>query len=272
MMLHEFFILFAAALGFAVAMMVVVYAISRRIHNAGIVDIAWAAGFAPVAGLYALLASGHAPRRALIAMMAALWSLRLGSYLYARVMGHHPEEDRRYQQLRAEWGAHANRKMFWFFQLQAALLVVLSTPFLVACLNPSPEIKLVEWIGVGVWLIALAGESLADFQLKQFKANATNQGRVCQAGLWNYSRHPNYFFEWLVWVAFFLFALGSPWGWVTIFCPVLMLFFLLKVTGIPMTEELAVKTKGEAYREYQRTTSGFVPWFKNKSGPSATSP
>lgn len=264
-MLHELPILLAVAFGFAVAMMVVVYAISRRIHNAGIVDIAWSAGFAPVALLYALLAHGHAPRRALIATMAALWSLRLGGYLYFRVMGHHPVEDRRYQQLRAEWGANANRRMFWFFQLQAALLVVLSAPFLIACLNPAPEIKLVEWLGASVWLIAVAGESLADFQLKQFKTDPANQGRVCQSGLWNYSRHPNYFFEWLVWVAFFLFALGSPWGWVTVYCPALMLFFLLKVTGIPMTEELAVKTKGEAYREYQRTTSVFVPWFKNPS-------
>ena len=108
-------------------------------------------------------------------------------------------------------------------------------------------------------------------QLKQFKANPANKGRVCQAGLWNFSRHPNYFFEWLVWVAFFLFALGSPWGWVTIYCPALMLFFLLKVTGIPMTEELAVKTKGDAYREYQRTTSVFVPWFK-KPATTATKP
>ena len=268
-MFHDFFILLAAALGFAVAMMVVVHAISRRIRNAGIVDIAWSAGFAPVAGLYALLAPGHAPRRALIATMAALWSLRLGGYLYFRVMGHHPEEDRRYKQLRAEWGANAERRMFWFFQLQAALLVVLSTPFLLACLNRSAEIKLVEWLGVGVWLVALVGESLADFQLKQFKANPANKGRVCQAGLWNYSRHPNYFFEWLIWVAFFFFALGSPWGWLTVYCPALMLFFLLKVTGIPMTEELAVKTKGEAFREYQRTTSVFIPWFKRQPAKSA---
>ena len=268
-MLHEFFILLAAAFGFAVAMMVVIYVISRRIHNAGIVDIAWSAGFAPVAGLYALLAHGHAPRRVLIATMAALWSLRLGCYLYFRVMGHHPVEDRRYKELRTEWGANANSRMFWFFQLQAALLVALSAPFLLACLNASPEIKLVEWLGAGVWLIAVVGESLADFQLKQFKADHANQGHVCQAGLWNYSRHPNYFFEWLVWVAFFLFALGSPWGWATIYCPALMLFFLLKVTGIPMTEELAVKSKGEAYREYQRTTSAFVPWFKK---PATTAP
>jgi steroid 5-alpha reductase family enzyme len=119
-----------------------------------------------------------------------------------------------------------------------------------------------EIAGAAIWLLALAGESLADYQLKQFKAGRAGTGRVCQVGLWRYSRHPNYFFEWLIWVAFFVFALGSPWGWLTIYCPALMLFFLIKVTGIPMTEELAVKTKGEEYIQYQRTTSGFVPWFR----------
>jgi steroid 5-alpha reductase family enzyme len=161
-----------------------------------------------------------------------------------------------------EWGADAGRKMFWFFQLQGALLVALSSPFLLVCLNSRPDLSVWETAGLALWLVALAGESLADHQLKQFKAGKAGGGRVCQAGLWRYSRHPNYFFEWLIWVAFFVFALASPWGGVTIYCPALMLFFLLKVTGIPMTEELAVKTKGEEYVAYQRTTSGFVPWFR----------
>jgi steroid 5-alpha reductase family enzyme len=151
--------------------------------------------------------------------------------------------------------------MFGFFQLQAALLVLLSVPFLIACLNPQPQINWLEWLGAAVWLVAVGGEGISDHQLKQFKENPANKGEVCQAGLWHYSRHPNYFFEWLVWVAFFLFALGSPLGCATIYCPALMLYFLIRVTGIPMTEDLAVKTKGEKYRAYQRTTSRFVPWF-----------
>ena len=80
-------------------------------------------------------------------------------------------------------------------------------------------------------------------------------------GLWRYSRHPNYFFEWLVWVAYCVFAWPSPWGWATIYCPLLMLFFLFRVTGIPMTEEQALRSRGDDYRDYQRTTSAFVPWF-----------
>ena len=78
-------------------------------------------------------------------------------------------------------------------------------------------------------------------------------------GLWRYSRHPNYFFEWLVWIAYAMFALASPWGWISLACPAVMLYFLLRVTGIPATEAQALKSRGDDYREYQRTTSAFVP-------------
>jgi steroid 5-alpha reductase family enzyme len=105
---------------------------------------------------------------------------------------------------------------------------------------------------------------VADQQLKRFRQDPANKGKVCQTGLWNYSRHPNYFFEWLVWVAFFLAAAATPLGWLTVYCPALMLYFLFRVTGIPATEEQSIRTKGEAYREYQRTTSVFVPWKKSE--------
>ena len=109
--------------------------------------------------------------------------------------------------------------------------------------------------------MALAGESAADRQLEAFRRDPANRGKTCRVGLWRVSRHPNYFFEWLVWVAYFVFALASPWGWVTIYCPALMLFFLFRVTGIPATEAQALKSRGEDYRQYQRTTSAFFPWF-----------
>ena len=99
-------------------------------------------------------------------------------------------------------------------------------------------------------------------ELKAFKADPANHGKVCQNGLWNYSRHPNYFFEFLLWVGFFIAALGSPWGWITLICPLLMLHFLLNVTGIKLSEEYSLKSRGDAYRAYQRSTSAFVPWFK----------
>jgi steroid 5-alpha reductase family enzyme len=257
--------LLLAATVLAVVLMLVVWLLAWRVNNLGVVDVAWSLGFLPVATGFALLAPGDPERRALVALMAGLWSVRLGVHIAVRVRTHHPREDVRYAQLRAEWGARVRSKTFWFFQLQAALLAGLATVFLVPCLNARPGITPLEWTGVAIWLLALVGESVTDGQLRRFKARPENGRQICQAGLWNYSRHPNYFFEWLVWVGFFMFAWGSPGGCYTVLCPGLMLFFLLRVTGIPMTEALSVKSKGEAYREYQRTTSAFVPWFKKSA-------
>jgi steroid 5-alpha reductase family enzyme len=252
-------VLAAAALVFLV--MAAVWAVAVRIRNAGIVDIAWSANFSLLAALCAGLGPGFLPRRLLIGGMTLLWSLRLAGHLYRRVMGHHPTEDGRYLQLRAEWAPHVDRRFFWFFQAQAGLNLLLGAPLLLACANPAPRIHALEWAGLVVWAAALAGEATADRQLDAFRSDPANRGKTCRAGLWRYSRHPNYFFEWLVWVAYFVFALASPWGWATALCPALMLFFLFRVTGIPMTEEQALKSRGDDYREYQRTTSAFFPWF-----------
>jgi steroid 5-alpha reductase family enzyme len=254
--------LFLVALGFSIVLMTAMWVLSRMIHNIGVIDIAWSFGFAPVVIYAASVASGNPAHRWFIAAMVTLWSVRLGSHVLIRVARLHPKEDVRYEALRAEWGAKLDRKLFWFFEFQAVLIAVLAVPFLIVCLNTQASLSPFEYAGAAIWLLAWAGESLADHQLKVFKADPKNKGRVCQAGMWHYSRHPNYFCEWMVWVGFCVFALGSPWGWTALYCPALMLFFLLKVTGIPMTEELSVKSKGEAYREYQRTTSGFVPWFR----------
>ena len=263
-MLNEFLNALWPVCAFAVALMFVIWWLARRINNLGIVDIAWSYAFAPVGIFYAATTHGDLVRRWLIASMATLWSLRLGTHLYFRVLGHHPHEDVRYAKMREQWGKNLKSQTLFFFELQAVLVVLLSTPFLVACLNPHLGISILEWVGVVVWTVAIVGEGVADWQLKQFRSHSENKGKICQTGLWNYSRHPNYFFEWLVWVGFFLFAWASPSGCFTVFCPALMLFFLLRVTGIPLTEELSVKSKGDAYRKYQRTTSAFVPWFKKK--------
>ena len=260
-MLGEFFSLCSIGFGLSVALMGMVWSVAVRIKNAGIVDIAWAGGFYPLAAIFAFSTSGYPTRRVLIAVMVAVWSLRLATHLYFRVAGKHPQEDGRYAKLRADWGADFDRRLLWFFQLQAGLLVVLSVPFLIACLNTTTALSRIEWLGFLVWLTGVVGEAVADWQLNRFKASPENRGKTCMVGLWRYSRHPNYFFEWLVWVGFFLFALGSPWGWLTIYCPALMLHFLLRVTGIPATEAEALRTKGDEYRRYQATTNQFVPWF-----------
>jgi steroid 5-alpha reductase family enzyme len=259
----------AAVLAAAVllaAVMAVVWAIAVRIRNAGIVDVAWSANFALLAAFYAAVLPGHPPRRLLIAGMTFVWSARLAGYLYRRVMGHHPVEDGRYQRLRADWAPNADRRFFWFFQLQGVLNLLLAVPLLVACANPAPVLSPLEWAGALLWVVAVIGESAADRQLDAFRRDPANRGRTCRAGLWRYSRHPNYFFEWLVWVSYFVFALASPWGWSTICCPLLMLYFLFRVTGIPATEAQALRTRGEDYRQYQETTSPFFPWFPKASG------
>jgi steroid 5-alpha reductase family enzyme len=237
------------------------YLLARRIDNYGIVDIAWSYAFAALALYYAFLAPGLPGRKALITTMAVLWSLRLGTHLYRRVMGHHPVEDGRYVQLRQDWAGNFAPKMFGFFQLQAVSVVLLGVAFFIVCLNPSPRFHPLEIAGAILWLLALTGESLADRQLAAFKQAAANKGKVCNAGLWRYSRHPNYFFEWLIWVAYFVLALASPLGWVAVIGPASILYLLLRVTGIPLTEEQSLRSRGEAYRRYQQTTSAFVPWF-----------
>jgi steroid 5-alpha reductase family enzyme len=150
----------------------------------------------------------------------------------------------------------------FFFELQALLVAVFALPFLFISFDTSASVHPVAVAGAVLATIALCGEAVADMQMQSFKADPGNRGSVCQKGLWRYSRHPNYFFESLIWWAFFLAALPSPHGWVTILCPLLMLYFLFQVTGIPLTEEYSLRSKGDLYRAYQRTTSAFVPWFR----------
>lgn len=237
------------------------YLLARRWDNYGIVDVAWAWAFGPVALSYAWTGAGWEPRRLVIAALALAWSLRLGTHLFRRVAAHHPQEDSRYVQLRRDWAGRFDRTMFGFFQLQAASVALLALPFLVPTVNARTEFHPLELAGLALWLIAFAGEALADAQLAAFKRDPANRGRVCDVGLWRVSRHPNYFFEWLIWVGLALYALPSPAGWLALSAPAAILYLLLRVTGIPLAEEQSLRSRGEAYRRYQQTTSAFVPWF-----------
>lgn len=256
-----------AALCLAFALL---YWLARRIDNYGIVDIAWSYAFAALATFYALAGPGWPLRRALIAALAVVWSLRLGTHLAIRVIGHHPVEDGRYVQLRRDWAGVFAPKMFGFFQLQAGTVVLLGAAFVLAAVNPAPALHQLEYAGAALWLLAISGEALADAQLARFKRDPSNKGKVCNVGLWHYSRHPNYFFEWLIWVSFLVFALGSPYGWIAIIGPASILYLLLRVTGIPLTEEQSLRSRGDAYRRYQQTTSAFVPWFPKQLPPTKT--
>lgn len=248
--------------------MTALWLLGIRNRNFSYVDIGWSGNFALLALLYAALAPGWETRKWIIAAMYSLWSVRLAGHLAKRVIGH-PEEGR-YVELRQRWAANLNAKFFQFFQLQGLLNVILAVPLLIACLNPAPGLHVLEAAGVAIWLVGLIGESIADGQLAAFKRDASNHGRVCDVGLWHYSRHPNYFFEWTIWIGYAVFALASPWGWLALAMPALMLHFLINVTGVKATEEQALRSKGERYREYQQRTSMFIPLPRKRFAEKTT--
>jgi steroid 5-alpha reductase family enzyme len=244
----------------AAALMAILWAWHLRLRNAGVVDVGWAMSVGGLAAFYGVFGPGDPQRRAVMAAMMVIWGGRLAWYLlHDRVLGR--PEDGRYAELRARGSYAASGNFFPFFQAQAMAALLLSIPALIVALNPAPAFAVIEIAAVGIWILALVGESVADRQLERFKALPGNRGRTCRVGLWRYSRHPNYFFEWLIWVAYALFASASPYGWMAIACPALMLYLLFRVTGIPATEAQAVRTRGDDYRHYQATTSAFVPWF-----------
>jgi steroid 5-alpha reductase family enzyme len=229
----------------------------RATRNAGIVDVLWAGGLGGLAILYAALASGWGPRRVLVAVLVGAWSLRLTLHLVARLRSE--PEDGRYARMRERLGERFDRTMLWFFQAQALLAVVLSVAFLIPSAADVAGFGLRDGAAVLIFAVALFGEELADRQLRAWRSDAVNRGRTCRTGLWRYSRHPNYFFEWMHWIAYAVLAIGLPLGWLAWSAPALMLFLVLKVTGIPPTEEQALRSRGADYRAYQQTTNAFFP-------------
>ena len=255
MIASPWFLLLVGALG-ASAMMIGVWAVSIRISNASYVDVAWAFGIAGTAVTYALLAEGSALHRVIVAGLGTIWGVRLGTYLLARLAG--KEEDGRYQELRRRWAPNVNRAFFVFFQAQAGFVLVFSLPFAFVAADRG-EMTWLAWIGVALALCSIAGEVTADTQLAVWKSNEANRGKTARNGLWGWSRHPNYFFEWLHWVAWAIIAVSSPYGWVAIFVPVFLFALLFKVTGIPETEAQSLRSRGDDYRRYQEEVSVFVP-------------
>jgi len=236
--------------------MAAVFVVQVRTRNAGWVDVAWSYLMAGAAVWYAVSGTGATLPRVLVAVLASIWGLRLGTHLLVRVA--HEPEDGRYAYLRKHWGG-SQPKFFAFFLFQAGLTALLSLPYYAVAQNPRGELDAWVVLALVVFFGSVSMEALADLQLKRFRANPANKGKVCDVGLWRWSRHPNYFFEWLHWFAYVLLGLGSPLWYLTLVGPVLMLVSLLWVTGIPFVEEQSLRSRGDAYREYQRRTSMFVP-------------
>ena len=243
-------------LGAAVGM-AALYVFSMRVRNLGFVDVGWAGLMAAAALFVGLVAEGSPMARGLVALFGSVWGARLCLHLLHRVL--HEEEDGRYRALRGAWG-EARWRYFLFFQGQAVVVALFALPFVAAASQDkaAPDAWVVA--AVAVWLLAMAGETLADRQLAAFRADPANRGRTCRAGLWAWSRHPNYFFEWLHWFAYVLLAVGGDlFGW-TLVGPVLMFAFLYRVSGIPWTEAQSLRSRGEDYARYQREVSAFFPW------------
>ncbi len=249
--------------GIAAGVMLALWFVQRRTRDATAVDVAWAFNLGLLALVCAALGDGLPARRALLAGMVvgATWRLALHLWVDRARKG---SEDGRYAALRAQWGERADARFFWFFQAQALLDALLAVPFALAALDARP-LGALDLVALALWSVGVCGETLADRQLAAFRADPAQRGRTCRRGLWNLSRHPNYFFQWLLWCAYALLALGSVHGWLALTSPLSMLALILFVTGIPPTEAQALRSRGEDYREYQRTTSAFVPWFPRRN-------
>jgi len=256
------------AAGVAVSLSVIMmtaWRVQQTSGNSGWVDVSWTFGLGLVAIVAALmpLAAGPWPqeRQVMVAILVAIWSVRLGWHIVirSRAVG----DDPRYRQLITQWRSDASRRMFWFLQSQAAVGVIFALSIALAAQNPRPGLRLQDLAGALLLILAIVGEAIADVQLRRFKVDPANRNAVCDVGLWSWSRHPNYFFEWLAWFAYPLIAIDfsghNPLGWLALAAPLCMYWLLVYVSGIPPLEDHMLRSRGEAFRAYQRRTSAFFP-------------
>ncbi|QZT38071.1 DUF1295 domain-containing protein [Halosquirtibacter xylanolyticus] len=239
---------------------IIFWLLSIKLSRVDFVDVLWGSAFVYVGvRCYVhFMPSGFA--QWVYLGMIAIWGSRLSVYLLSRMK---PEEDKRYQSFREKYGPHRYWwvSLFQTFLLQAILVFLVSRTFIVFFSSSIPVSSLSSWLmvlGFIVWLTGFIYESVADYQLFQFKKNS--QG-ICNKGLWGYSRHPNYFGEFMLWWGFGLFAFSSM--HITAFVgPIIMTLLLLKVSGVPMLEKHMKQKKG--YEEYYRSVPSLFPCFKCK--------
>lgn len=252
-----------AILFFMAAVMGAAWLFCRRVRNGGWTDVFWTFGTG-----VALAAAALAPndqldwptgRQVLGAALVLIWSARLGGYVASRVAG--KPEDRRYAGFRKDWGDLYGQRMLSLSLVQAPATTLLAISVYVAAHRPQAGLDLRDALAFLVLVIAIAGETLADRQMAAFRADAANKGKVADTGLWAWSRHPNYFFEWTAWLAWPVMALDPtrPASLLTLIAPAIMYLVLTRGTGIPPLEQAMLASRGAAYRRYQSRTSAFFP-------------
>jgi steroid 5-alpha reductase family enzyme len=248
-------VLLTSALVLVVAV-TLLWLVSLAMRDSGIVDIFWSTGFVLVAWAVFLIADGLEARRLLLVVLTSLWGARLTSYLAWRNLG--KDEDYRYTAMRDKWGA----KWWWWsyfqvFLLQGALIWIVSLPIQAAQVEPTPGLGWLAIVGSLLWIIGMVFEGIGDLQLARFKADPSNKGRVMNTGLWRYTRHPNYFGNFMIWWGIWLVAAETGVWW-TVVGPIVMSILLLRVSGVAMLER-TITERRPAYAEYIRTTSAFFP-------------
>ena len=251
---------------FALAMtMFWAWLVQQRTGNSGWVDVFWSLGLGIVGVTLALIPMGGPAltlRQWLVAALVLAWMLRLGSHIASRTR--RSSDDPRYAELARQWGPDAPGRMVWLLQGQALATVPLVAAVLVAAYRPGDTLGIQDLIGLALLAIAITGEALADRQLDRFRSDLGNRKRVMDTGLWGWSRHPNYLFQWLGWLAFPVIAIDLsgqyPFGWIAVLAPLAMYGLLVHVSGIPPLEAHMLRSRGAAFRDYQARTSPFFPW------------
>ena len=256
--------------------MVLAWIVQKAARDTGWVDVFWTFGTG-AAGVIAALwplpgDEAWGPRRWLVAALIGLWAARLGGFIAARVVRSR-EEDARYRELREGWGASYDVKLFGFLLVQAPVGTILAAAAAIAARAPGAGFGLRDGLALAVWLLAVGGESLADAQMAAFRADPSNRGGICERGLWAWSRHPNYFFEWLVWFAWPVLALdpARPVTFATLAAPLVMFLILRFATGVPPVEKSMLASRGDPFRDYQARVNAFIP-FPPRRAPSPARP
>lgn len=250
-------VLVAAAVAVAV-LMLIVWVISVAVRDASIVDIAWGPGFVLVAWVAFVVGDGSSARRLVLAILVTVWGTRLGLYLARRNLG--KGEDYRYQAMRRRHGARFPLvSLGTVFGTQGALMWAVSLPVQAAAADPTPaSLGALDLAGIGVWCVGLFFEAVGDAQLARFKADPASVAAVMDRGLWRYTRHPNYFGDFLVWWGIYLIALATGSAWWTIIGPLVMSTLLIRVSGVALLEKGLAKRR-PGYAAYVERTSAFFP-------------